>query len=156
MSTVISVDRAIEAPADAVWALVSDLPRMGDWSPEATGGSWIKGADGPRVGAEFKGSNARGRRRWSTVAKVTACDPGRTFSFDVKAGGMKVANWCYDLEPTATGCTVTETWTDTRGWLITKIGTLVSGVSDRATHNRAGMETTLGNLAAAVEAPSPA
>ena len=41
---------------------------------------------------------------------------------------------------------------DNRSWLLVKIGRLASGVADRATHNRAGMEATLENLAAAVEA----
>jgi uncharacterized protein YndB with AHSA1/START domain len=151
MGTIISVNRTIAAPPDQVWGLLSDLPRMGDWSPENTGGAWAKGADGPAVGARFKGTNANGKRRWNTQVEVTTCEPGRTFAFEVRAGGMRVAIWRYELEPTEAGCTVTETWTDTRGRLITTLGGVISGVTDRATYNRAGMETTLANLAAAVE-----
>ncbi len=82
---------------------------------------------------------------------ITDCQPGRSFGFDVRAGGMGVGNWRYDLEVTEGGCRVTETFADTRGRTITFLGSLVSGVSDRATHNRAGMKTTLANLAAAAE-----
>ena len=48
--------------ADAIelYDLVSDLPRMGEWSPENTGGKWVNGAAGPVVGARFKGSNKSG------------------------------------------------------------------------------------------------
>jgi uncharacterized protein YndB with AHSA1/START domain len=150
MSTVVSVSRAIDAPAEQVWALISDLPRMGDWSPENTGGAWVKGATGPALGARFKGTNGTGKRRWSTQAEVTACEPGRAFGFRVRAGGMAVADWTYRIEPTDSGCTVTETWTDTRGWLIKTVGGVISGVKDRESFNRAGMETTLANLAASV------
>ena len=148
---VVSVSRDIHAPPDRVWDLVSDLPRMGEWSPENTGGAWRGGAVGPAVGARFKGTNARGRRRWSTLAIVTDCQPARRFAFDVRAGGMRVGTWRYDLEAIDQGCRVTETFADTRGRTITFLGTLVSGVSDRATHNRAGMKTTLANLATVAE-----
>ena len=152
MTTAVSVSRSIAASPDQVWALIADLPRMGEWSPENTGGTWTKGASGPALGAHFKGSNARGRRRWSTAVVVTACEPGGTFGFDVHASGMRVANWSYVIEPATDGCLVTETWTDQRGWLITTLGGIVSGVSDRGTYNQTAMETTLAALAATVEA----
>jgi uncharacterized protein YndB with AHSA1/START domain len=147
MTTSISVSRTISAPPDQVWALIADLPRMGEWSPENTGGTWIRGATGPEVGARFTGTNANGKRRWKTSVKVTTCDPGRAFAFDVTVGLAKVANWAYDLEPADGGCTVTETWTDQRGWLAKALGGPVSGVKERADHNRAGMEATLAALA---------
>ena len=152
MSTSIAVSRAVAASPDQVWALISDLPRMGEWSPENTGGRWIKGATGPAVGARFTGTNANGKRQWKTAVKVTACEPGRAFAFDVTVGAVKVANWAYALEPTDEGCTVTETWTDQRGWLAKALGGPVSGVKERADHNRDGMEATLAALAAAAEA----
>ena len=56
--------REIAAPAETVWALVSDLPRMGEWSPENQGGTWLNGATGPAPGAIFTGKNKNGIRRW--------------------------------------------------------------------------------------------
>jgi len=32
-----AVTRDIAAPSEKVWALVTDLPRMGEWSPENAG-----------------------------------------------------------------------------------------------------------------------
>ena len=155
MSDEVTVQREMGASADTVYGLVSDVTRMGDWSPETTGCSWIKGASGAAVGARFKGNNAIGGKKWSTSCTVVSADPGRAFVFRVDVGPIKVAEWAYRIEPTADGCTVTETWTDLRGGLIKKLGKPVSGVSDRATHNRAGMETTLARLAAAAEGISP-
>jgi hypothetical protein len=152
MTASISVSRAIAAPPDHVWGLIADLPRMGDWSPENTGGTWIKGATGPALGARFTGTNANGKRRWKTAVKVTACEPGRAFAFDVSVAGAAVANWAYTLDPADAGCVVTETWTDQRGWLARALGGPVSGVKDRSDHNRAGMEATLEALAGVAEA----
>ena len=53
------VSRVIAAPADVLYAMVSDLSRMGEWSPENVGGRWRRGS-GPTVGGRFKGRNKRG------------------------------------------------------------------------------------------------
>lgn len=148
----VEVTRDIAAPAKEVWALVSDVSRMGEWSPENVGGEWRGGATGPAVGAKFRGRNQRGWRRWSTACRVTECEPGKEFVFRVSAVGMDVADWGYHVKPTADGCSVTETWDDQRGGLIRVLGKLTTGVGDRAEHNRAGMAKTLEGLAAAAEA----
>ena len=154
MTEHVSVSKDIAATPSAVWALVTELARMGEWSPEATGGKWVGGATGPALGAKFKGTNSNGKKRWSTDATVTKFDIDRTFAFDVKGGGLKVAAWTYTIEPTDGGCRVTESWDDPRGAAMKFIGKAVSGVADRASHNRAGMETTLNNLATALATTS--
>jgi uncharacterized protein YndB with AHSA1/START domain len=151
--TVVTVERDMAAPAERVWAMVSDVTRMGEWSPEAAGAKWLKGATGPEVGAKFKGRNQRGWRRWSTVGKVVEAEPGKAFVFDIFAGPFNVARWAYRFEPTGEGCHVEESWVDRRTTgLMNVIGHAASGVGDRATHNRVGMEQTLENLAKAAEA----
>lgn len=151
MSETVSVERTIAAPAEEVWAMIADVTRMGEWSPENTGGKWIGGADGPAVGAKFRGRNRLGWHRWSTLAEVTGCEPGREFRFLVTAGPLAVSEWSYRIEPSGDGCTVTETWDDRRSWLVRAGGLVISGVGDRAAHNRAGMEETLRRLAEAAE-----
>ena len=47
----------IAASATEVYNAVRDLERMGEWSPENQGGSWIVG-DGQSVGDRFEGNNA--------------------------------------------------------------------------------------------------
>jgi uncharacterized protein YndB with AHSA1/START domain len=152
MTEQVSVTKDIAAPAETVWAMVSDVTRMGEWSPENESAEWLGNATGPHPGATFRGTNCNGKKKWQTVATILDADPGRAFSFRVKAaGGLKVAEWHYAFEPTATGCRVTETWIDQRGFLVKSLGKPVSGVGDRAAHNRAGMEQTLARLASAAE-----
>jgi uncharacterized protein YndB with AHSA1/START domain len=151
MSATVSVSRTIAAPPEELWALVSDVTRMGDWSPETTSGAWVKGATGPSVGARFKGDNRHGKKTWSTVCEITDCEPGSVFAFDAMAGPIRYANWRYDFEPTDGGTVVTETCTDSRGRLLTWLGGKISGVSDRRTHNEGTMAATLESLAATAD-----
>jgi uncharacterized protein YndB with AHSA1/START domain len=142
----VTVSADISAPADKVWALVSDLPRMGEWSPENNGGRWLDGATGPEVGAKFRGRNAKGLRRWSTTCTITDATPGKRFAFDVSYGPLAISTWEYDLTGSGSSTQVTETWTDRRpAWMKLASGP-VMGVVDRAAHNRRGMEQTLAAL----------
>lgn len=151
--TAVSVE--IAAPAEAVWALVSDLTRMGEWSPETTKVEWTGGSTGPSVGATFKGTNKLGPRRWSTNGRIVVADPPNELAWDVTAVGLKVARWAYRIESTGEfSCRVTETFDDQRGGLLKVLGSLVSGVKDRGEHNAKGMEATLARLKAAAEPTS--
>ena len=75
----------IEAPPADVWALVSDVTRIGEFSPETFEAKWTRGSTGPEVGATFKGHvkrNGVGPTYWSGC-RVTACEPERVFEFAV-------------------------------------------------------------------------
>ena len=143
----IEVSRVIAASPEALYDIVSDLPKMGELSPENTGGMWVNGATGPDVGAEFRGTNSHGTKHWATSAVVERADRGHEFAFRVRVGPVKVARWSYRFEAVDGGTKVTETWDDMRNWLAKKAGTVASGVKDRETRNRDTMTVTLGNLA---------
>ena len=70
MAEQVSVSREIAAPAEQLWAMVSDVTRMGEWSPENEAGEWLRGATGPKPGASFRGTNRNGKKTWKTVATV--------------------------------------------------------------------------------------
>lgn len=147
-----SISRTVAATPEQVWELIADLPRMGEWSNENTGGRWVKGATGAAPGARFRGSNRNGWHRWSTDVTVIDATPGERFSFDVHVAGIPVSRWTYELEPTGDGgCHVTESWTDRRPAWFRPLATLATGVGDRAEHTRAGMAHTLEQIAASAE-----
>lgn len=151
MSHQVEVTRFVAASPEEVYALVTDLPGMGRFSPENTGGKWVKGATGPAVGARFVGTNKKGRMRWTTVAKVTEATPSTAFAFDVTAAGMAVAGWGFTLEPADGGTNLTQWWDDHRNPVTRKLTGLALSVPDRPSHNRAGMEATLAKIAAHLE-----
>ena len=77
--------------------------------------------------------------------------PSERFFFDCSFRGFVFAQWGYAIEPTDTGCRVTEYMQDLRPEASKAGGEFISGVADRLPHNRAGMEATLERLAAALE-----
>src|ERR1700676_22167 len=77
----VSVTQEISAPSDTVWAMVSDVTRMGEWSPENDGATWLRGASGPKPGAKFLGLNHNGKKKWKSVGTIVDAEPGRLLSF---------------------------------------------------------------------------
>ena len=146
----------VSAPAEAVWALLSDLTRMGEWSPETTRVEWTGGSSGPSVGATFKGTNKIGARRWSTNGRITAADPPNLLEWEVTSvAGLKVATWRYVIESTGEfSCRITESTQDQRGSVMKVLGALATGVKDRSTHNTDNMRATLERIKAAAEPTS--
>jgi hypothetical protein len=86
--------------------MVSDVTRMGEWSPVCTACWWDEG-DGPTVGAHFTGRNETPDRTWETRSVVVAADPGHEFAFAVETTGTR---WGYAFAPVAGGTEVTESW----------------------------------------------
>jgi hypothetical protein len=141
----------IECPPDAAFAVVTDLPHMDRLSPENTGGEWIGGALGPKVGAKFKGTNARDKDSWHTIAKVVTYDPPSRFAFKVTFRMFNVARWEFAIESAPGGCRVTETWTDRRNALVRKQGD--SDEFNRAEFTKESIRTTLERLKKFCEQP---
>ena len=151
MKNRVETNRRISATPHAVWEIISDLESMGNLSPENSGGRWGKGVTGVEKGAIFRGKNKNGFRQWSTKVLITVCEPPKKLSFSLRVGGKEWCEWSYQIDEVEDGCVVTESWTDMRTKLQEKIGWLVSGVSDRASHNLKNMEVTLENLALLAE-----
>ncbi len=100
----------IEAPPEAVYDLVSDMRRMGEWSPECYRCEWVRGY-GPAEGAEFKGYNRVGPARWSAGGRVTAAERGREFAFvTLHKGRREETRWRYRFEAGGSGTDVTESY----------------------------------------------
>ena len=151
MTDHVEVSRRINASPEAVWNAITDVTRMGEWSPECHTCEWKDDADGPAVGAWFVGHNRNGEFEWTTECEIVECEPNRVFRFDGVFGDLRFAKWGYRIEPDGDGCIVTETWEEGRPPEVIEMTKPISGVDDRASHNQAGMEQTLERLAAAVE-----
>jgi uncharacterized protein YndB with AHSA1/START domain len=142
----------VDAPPERVYALVADVTRMGEWSPECIRCRWLGPDREPRVGARFRGTSRKGWRRWSTVSTVVAAVPGQSFGFEVTYFGLPVATWQYDLRPDGGGGThLAESVEDRRGRLVRALSPLITGSSDRGRRNTETMRTTLARLKAAAE-----
>ena len=156
MADRIEISRDIAASPDAVYAAISDVTRMGEWSEECHSCEWHDGFSGPEVGATFDGHNRHGANEWTTHGKVVEAEPGRSFVFECSMFDFHYSTWGYRIEPTANGCTVTEWNDDRRPESALELSKQISGVDDRTERNRQTISGTLERLAAALEKPSPA
>ena len=152
----VSVTVHMSAPPDKVWDLVSDVTKIGRYSPETFEAEWLDVATGPAVGAKFRGHvkrNGKGPVYW-TPCTVTASVPGEEFSFGVRAKGDKppLSVWGYHLVAAGDGTDVTETF-DLAPTLPLRLYWKLFGWT-RGTTNRNGMRQTLERIKAAVESPS--
>jgi len=147
----LEVSREIGAAPDEVYAAISDVARMGEWSEECYACEWHEGFDGPVVGAVFDGHNRHGDHEWTTQGRVIEADPGRAFAFECSMMEFHYSTWGYRIEPTAIGCTVTEWSEDLRPESALEFSKQVSGIDDRTARNRQTMSLTLERLAAALE-----
>lgn len=147
-----SVSLHIDAPPLQVWELVSDITRMGEYSPEVIEARWIGGATGPEVGARYKGHvkrNEMGPTYW-TVCEVTESVPGEVFEFAVMAGDRRINTWRYEFRPDGNGTEVTESFRLIDNILV-KIWRPLGGFL-RERRNRRDMLRTLERVKDAAEA----
>ena len=147
----------IDAPPEAVYALVADVTRTPEFSPEILRCTWLDGATGPAAGARFEAVNKVSRGpSWKNRPVVIAAQPGREFAFSrtEKLSGTLV--WHYLFEPEGTGTRLTESYEVTHpisrvGWFIID---RLFGCHDRRAELRAGMDQTLQRIREAAERDS--
>ncbi|MDQ4097614.1 MAG: SRPBCC family protein, partial [Actinomycetota bacterium] len=138
---------------DVLYGMVSDLPRIGEWSPECESVDWEGDVTVPVAGATFMGHNAVGpgrRIRYSRHGRVLVADPGREFAFITDEGGRESTAWRYRFEALGDGRTrVTESY-EVR-W-IPVWARILDVPTNRHKELLKGMRTTLERLKAAAEA----
>jgi len=100
-----SASLVIARPAGLLYEMVSDITRMGEWSPVCRACWWDEGG-GPRVGAWFTGRNELPGQTWETRCEVVAAEPDREFAFVVRG----TVRWGYRFDPVGSGTLLTESW----------------------------------------------
>jgi hypothetical protein len=99
----------VDCPAEVLYDMVSDVTRVGEWSPICKACWWDAGVEAPRVGAWFTGRNELPERTWETRSRVVVAEPGREFTWEV---GDSFVRWGYALDPLGPERTrLTEHWT---------------------------------------------
>ena len=138
-------DVHVAADAQAIYALITDLPTLATLAEETTSMQWYRG-DSARPGAMFKGDNRNRTKKWTTTCTITEAVPGQVFAFDVRSGLIRVAHWRYEISASDQGCLVTEsTWDQRPGWFRVIAGK-ATGVPDRDSQNAKNIAATLARL----------
>ncbi|MGI8536354.1 MAG: SRPBCC family protein [Mycobacteriales bacterium] len=102
MTNVIEASTDIDAPPREVWEVVSDLKRMGEWSPQCRR---MHVFGDVRLGARTLNLNHQGRVFWPTDAKVVRYEPQRAIAFRITVNRTV---WTYELTETQAGTRLTE------------------------------------------------
>jgi uncharacterized protein YndB with AHSA1/START domain len=149
--TVDRVSVQVAATPETLWDMVSDIKRMGEWSPETYRTFWLGWKRRPEVGVRFVGVNKDGRMRWPTTSRIVEAERGRVFAFRTFDSGV---TWRYRFEPAEGGTRVTEERDATRERtpLIRIFYKTMGGYDRRIGVIRDGMRQTLERLKAAAEA----
>lgn len=101
----------IAATPERVWTVVSDLGRMGEWSPQ-TRKVIVRGGE-VKQGTTTININRQGWKVWPTQSEVVDFEPNRRIAFKVRENHSV---WSFDLEPAGDGGTrVTQTRDVTHG-----------------------------------------
>jgi uncharacterized protein YndB with AHSA1/START domain len=145
------VTLTIATAPEKVWDLVSDVTRIGEFSPETFEARWTHGATGPAVGARFKGHvkrNGVGPTYWSPCT-VTKCVENEVFEFAVGLDGNALTTWGYRLEAAGGGTRVTEYFRLSPKWYLRGYWLLLGQLRGRT--NERGMRTTLERMKAVLD-----
>jgi hypothetical protein len=143
----------IPSPAADLYAIVSDVGRIGELSPVCKSCTWDDESRAGQVGAWFTGHNVIGDFSWDTHCQVVAAEAGRNFAFVNHGpdGNAELVRWGFSFEDDDGGTTVTESWQVLpaypdfvlSGDPNADVGTRLDGM---ATMARDGIRETLANL----------
>lgn len=97
----------VNASAETLYDLVSDITRTGEWSPVCTSCWWDDEAMAGQLGAKFTGRNELPHRTWESRSQVVVAARGQEFAWEV---GDSFVRWGYVLNPAETGTILSEAW----------------------------------------------
>ena len=100
------VRRHVATDPGRVYALVSDVTRTPQWSPEVIECRWLDGAAGAVAGARFVARNRRRWLTWSNKPVVEVAEPAVEFAISRTEHGGGTIRWAYHLTPERAGTAV--------------------------------------------------
>ena len=145
----LEISKEINASPEAVYSLVSDLSRMGEWSTENIGGEWTTGDPG-QVGSRFLGTNRIKGFEWSVPVEVTIAEPAKCFEFVAAPDDGPFVRWTYQIEGLESGCSLTEIC-DVMSLPPSLAKLDAEGLAGRKDAVKAAIEATLNGIKASAE-----
>ena len=120
------VEAIADAPVGAVWNVVVDITRTGEWSHECNGIEWEGGATEAKLGARFRGRNRQGRSKWSRQCEITVVDNERELAWRTIPTAIyrDSTDWSIKVEPIDDGARTRLTQT----YQVTKIGPVLDRI----------------------------
>lgn len=140
---VVSVERFVPAPPEAIFELLVDPDRHHDIDGSGTVVGAKQGSQRLRLGSRF-GMSMRVKMSYSMVSTVIEFDEPRLIAWQTRGpgnlGGGRI--WRYELQPVNGGTLVRESWDITRESVLSKW--MVKGLGEKT---KANMTATLDRIA---------
>jgi hypothetical protein len=125
----------VDAPVEEVWAVVADVPRVGEWSHECRSARWLDGAAEAAPGVRFRGRNRAGWARWSRTCEIVAVDRPRELVWRTVPSVRypDSSEWRIRLAPAGQGTAITQSFAALRvPWLLDRLyARLIPAHTDR-------------------------
>jgi ribosome-associated toxin RatA of RatAB toxin-antitoxin module len=144
---------AIDAAPEAVYALVADVTRMGEFSPVCKSAQWLDDDH-----TTFTGDNVLPDMEWTTTCRVDVAEPGEEFTFTNLGmdGARELVRWSYTFAPVDGGSTVSEHWEVLPGYgdfwaSVAPDASLEDYLDSVVDRTHSGMAETLANIKAVAE-----
>lgn len=118
------VEVVVDATVSQVWAVVSDVTRIGEWSHECHAARWLGDANGPSPGARFRGRNRARWAHWSRTNEITNIDPPHEIGWRTVPTLLfpDSTQWHIRLEPFEGRTHITQSFTVLRApWLLDRL-----------------------------------
>ncbi len=133
----------------AIWAVLTDPARIGEWSGECRSGRWLDGATGPTVGGRFVGRNRLRWIGWTRACRILELERPSRFVFET-ISPSDCTRWTYQLTAVGPETEVRQSFEIRRMWpvLALLINLLIPEHFDRGTALRDDLYR-LGQVAAA-------
>lgn len=138
----------VDATPDVVFALLTDLERLPELSPENVRCEFLGDATAVEVGTRFRGYNKARDYEWHADCVVTVLEPDRRFAYEVPPDFACPTTWSYTIEPDGDGCIVTEAF---HAPLLERPELYPGRIEGRRDNLESACETTMANLKAALE-----
>jgi hypothetical protein len=149
----LTVSETVAASPEAVYDIISDVTRIGEFSPVTKSAEWL--GDDRRA---FAGTNQAGDHEWTTQCRVEVDERGREFGFvnQGQDGARDLVRWSYTFAPAGDGTEVAEHWQLLPAYLELFAGRMseeetVTHLDGSIVRTRESMEATLAALKAAAE-----
>lgn len=145
------VEVLVPAPVEAVWRVIIDVTRTGEWSHECHRVEWLHGATSAAPGAQFRGRNRAGIISWARLCQVRVVDPPRQLVWSTMPTWLipDSTQWRISLQPSGGGTRIVQEFrvTQAPAWWAWLAARLIPTHHDR-TAALAGDLRRLGEVAA--------
>ncbi len=106
------VEVEVAAPVHAVWQVLADVTRTGEWSHECQRVTWLDGATSASYGARFRGGNKWLAFRWSRTNEIIELEPDHVIAWRTVPSWRfpDSTEWRFTLEASTVGTRITQTY----------------------------------------------